>query len=453
MSYLPYSIVLVLASFISIGLGIYGFLHRDRPGMAAFSIFMFLSAVWPMAQAFDIATADLTLKIFLMKIRLDAPVFAILAYFVMVIQLIGKSNWITKQRLVFLSIIPIIGIFFNWTSPNLLFRYGYHIITGGPFPVLAWTNGPFFIIWILYIYALFLVPLFLLINSYRSISPLTSRQVIILIIATSIPVVINALFQIGITPISGFNLEPIAQVFEGLIIVWGVFYVKAFDTVPIARDKLITDMKESVMVVDPQNRILDMNPSAFNMIGSTADKAIGQLADEVFAFWPDLLVLFKDVKDEQIEIKLDKNPIRYFDVNISSLRDKNGQYLGRMFILRDISKRKYIDNELKESEIKYRSLYSSMSEGVALHNIIYNQYKKPVNYIISDINQSYENIIGLKRDEIVGKKASEVYSTNKPPYMEIYAKVAETGESIQFQLHLLKKGNFTLFLKTLQNLK
>ena len=146
MSYLPYSIVLALASFISIGLGIYGWQHRDRPGMLAFSIFMFLFAIWPMAQAFDIITANLPLKIFLMKIRIDAPVFAGLAYLVMVLQLIGRANWVNCRRLFVLSIIPLLGAFFNWTSPNILFRYNFHINLSGPFPILLWSNGPFFFI-------------------------------------------------------------------------------------------------------------------------------------------------------------------------------------------------------------------------------------------------------------------------------------------------------------------
>ena len=46
--------------------------------------------------------------------------------------------------------------------------------------------------------------------------------------------------------------------------------------------------------------------------------------------------------------------------------------------------------ELQESEKKYHSLYSSMSEGVAIHEIIYNSQHEAVDYIILDINPAYE---------------------------------------------------------------
>jgi len=346
MSYLLYSIILVFASFLSIGLGIYGYLNREKPGMAAFSIFMFLLAVWPMVQAFDIATANLTYKIILMKLRFDAPIFAGLAYLVMVLQLIGSSKWVTKERLIILSIIPILGAILNWTSPNLLFRYDFHVSMSGPFPILLWSNGALFWVYLLYLYALYLVPIFLLANSYRTISPLSSRKILILIVAITIPLITDILFRISISPIVGFNLTPLTQVFLGLIIAWGIFYVKAFDTVPIARDKLITDMKDGVIVFDPQNKILDINPSAQQIIGSTEKLALGKSADDVFAPWPDLITHFKDVPDEHTEISVDGNPKLYYDINFTSLKDHRGNLIGNMIIFRDITARKQTDEKL-----------------------------------------------------------------------------------------------------------
>src|SRR5262249_53052041 len=84
-------------------------------------------------------------------------------------------------------------------------------------------------------------------------------------------------------------------------------------------------------------------------------------------------------------------------------------------------------------EQKCRSLYSSMSEGVALYEIIYDQSGLPVDYVILDMNPAYEVILGLTRDRAVGKKASAVYGIPKPPCLEIYAKVAASGQPISFQ--------------------
>ncbi len=92
-------------------------------------------------------------------------------------------------------------------------------------------------------------------------------------------------------------------------------------------------------------------------------------------------------------------------------------------------------NEIKNSEERYHSLYSSMNEGVALHEIIYDSHQKAVDYLIMDINPAYEEITGLKKSEVVGMKASELYGTGTPPYLDLYAPVAQNGEPVEFETY------------------
>jgi len=92
-------------------------------------------------------------------------------------------------------------------------------------------------------------------------------------------------------------------------------------------------------------------------------------------------------------------------------------------------------DKIKKSEEKYHSLYSSMNEGLALHEIIYNTNNNPLDYIIYDVNPAYERILGLNRNEVLGKKASEIYGTGSPPYMDIYASVVESRQSTQFETY------------------
>ena len=49
-------------------------------------------------------------------------------------------------------------------------------------------------------------------------------------------------------------------------------------------------------------------------------------------------------------------------------------------------------------------------------------------YVLTEVKRSCEKLLGLKKEDVTGKKASEVYGT-KPPYVDIYVLVAETGNS------------------------
>ncbi len=93
------------------------------------------------------------------------------------------------------------------------------------------------------------------------------------------------------------------------------------------------------------------------------------------------------------------------------------------------------EEALRESEDKFAGLYSSMVDGVALHKIIYAASGEAVDYIISDVNPSYESITGLRKEMIVGKRATEAYGTINAPFLPVYARVALSGKPEVFEVY------------------
>jgi len=100
-----------------------------------------------------------------------------------------------------------------------------------------------------------------------------------------------------------------------------------------------------------------------------------------------------------------------------------------------LATRKVTEMALRVSEEKIHSLYSTMEEGVCLHEIIYNKTGEAIDYRITDVNASYESITGLKKEKAIGGLASTLYGANEPPYLDIYASVAETREPASFEVY------------------
>ncbi len=71
---------------------------------------------------------------------------------------------------------------------------------------------------------------------------------------------------------------------------------------------------------------------------------------------------------------------------------------------RDLSEINELKIALRESENKYTSVYNSMSEGLAIHELIYDDSGKVIDYLITDVNPAYEQIIGIKKKKQVGRK-------------------------------------------------
>jgi PAS domain S-box-containing protein len=88
---------------------------------------------------------------------------------------------------------------------------------------------------------------------------------------------------------------------------------------------------------------------------------------------------------------------------------------------------------LRTSEAKFRTLFESMAEGVALHEIILDESGRSVDYRILDVNPAYERHTGLTVAQVQGRLASEAYGVDEPPYLDLFAQVARTGEPMVFE--------------------
>ena len=91
--------------------------------------------------------------------------------------------------------------------------------------------------------------------------------------------------------------------------------------------------------------------------------------------------------------------------------------------------------KLKESEQKFQVLFNNSTSGIAYHEVVYDINGKPINYVITDVNLEYEKILSLRRNDVINRKATDVYQLENPPYIDIYAKVADTQESVSFETY------------------
>ena len=85
---------------------------------------------------------------------------------------------------------------------------------------------------------------------------------------------------------------------------------------------------------------------------------------------------------------------------------------------------------------KYRLLIENLPDGLAYCKMVLDNTGKPLDYIFLEVNSSFEAIIGLPRDHIIGKKLTEVYPGIKSLSLDlvsVFGQVAATGQSTHFQ--------------------
>ena len=138
----------------------------------------------------------------------------------------------------------------------------------------------------------------------------------------------------------------------------------------------------------------------------------------------------KDVADVVMGIKY-PNKKGYTWLNIHAVPQfKDGEVKPhRVYTtFEDITEQKKAEKKLLRSKELYRSLFNEMTEGFALHRIVLNEKGEPIDYRFLDVNPAFEELTGLKKDNILGKLNSEVMPEDTDDWIKIYGNVAVTGK-------------------------
>ena len=100
------------------------------------------------------------------------------------------------------------------------------------------------------------------------------------------------------------------------------------------------------------------------------------------------------------------------------------------------------ETSLLEEEMHYRRLISSMQQGLALHEVIFDENDNVVNYKFLKVNEAFEKITGLKRDNIIGKTVRDVIESVDEELIQKHGQVALTGTPINYEYYSEKLDKF-----------
>jgi len=112
-----------------------------------------------------------------------------------------------------------------------------------------------------------------------------------------------------------------------------------------------------------------------------------------------------------------------------------GEVVGAVVTFFDITERKRIENALRESEQKYRTLFDNMLEGFAYCRMIYDRVGRPSDWVYLSVNRAFGQLTGLYGIE--GKRVLEAIPDIRnltPELFDMYGRVALTGVPETFEI-------------------
>ena len=340
--YSPFILPLIAAVIVSGGVGVYAWRHRHTTGAFVISLISFAITVWSVGYAFEIAGADLATKIFWGKVQYVGIVSAPVLWLIFALIHTNQGRWLSRPRLISLSVIPLItlGLVATTESHGLIWRI-FRIQYGTGFSALGVDYGLWFWVHSVYSYLAMLGGTVLLLRFILQMQGVYRGQAVALVVAAIAPWTGNILYLANISPIPYLDLTPFSFTISTLALTWGIVGFQLIDLNPLARDLVVEEMREAMIVLDARGRIIDINPAAQRLTRTTAAQAIGQQVEVALAPWTRWVERYRNVNDISEEITTGEGAHRrWFEVRMAPLHDRRQRILGRVITLRDITESK-----------------------------------------------------------------------------------------------------------------
>jgi len=179
-----------------------------------------------------------------------------------------------------------------------------------------------------------------------------------------------------------------------------------------------------VMEVDASGTVTFANPNSQAIL-----EKLGLDKNDPKALLPgDLGAILKDW-DKKNESTLEREVV-IADMVLAETIHLVPQFKVARVYARDITERKQIEQELRESEERYRNLFNTMDEGFCIIEMLFDGSGRPSDYRFLKVNAAFEKQTGLHDAE--GKLMRELAPDHEEHWFEIYGKIALTGQALRF---------------------
>ncbi len=345
----PYAVISAIGAIMAVIVAAIAYQRQDVPGGKSLSLLSIAAACWSGGAALEYASPGISDQILWSKFEYIGTVSCPILLLTFALEYNHMTSWLTRRNIALLFIVPLVTLLLAFTNE-------WHALIWSSFtPSPAGNNLTIFghgiAFWIGavgYSYLIMLVGTVLLIKGAFNLQSPYRSQLVLVVTAALTPWVINAIYLAGLSPAPGLEPTPLAVVFTSAFFALAIFQFQLLELVPVARHTIIETMTDGMLVLDQQNRVVDANPAAQSIFGNNPTISIGSYVGDIFSNWRELRKLFLQNNPEaRSELTIQTSNGRFIEISISPVHDRKDRFSGQFVVLRDITEKKNIQDEIQ----------------------------------------------------------------------------------------------------------
>ena len=394
----PGVIAELIASAILLVLAIY-FPWRDlnRQVRLTGATLIFVCALWMLSNGIEIGFPVASYKEFMVGAQLVLGTIALTLWLFYILHYLGPRKLLNRRIYILSCIMPLIAILaLSTNSVTGLMWTEIGLDSQNPYLPLQPAYGIVYWAFMVYLSVLTLAGSFIIIWSIFRRHYTYSRESIYLLAAAVITLTTAFIEVTGLTAFSKLpvGLTPWAACIGAVIVILNLPRLHTEQVIPVARDIIFERIGDCILVLDMQNRVLDLNPAAEQLTGYKISDAFGLAIERIWPYGPTPMTPFNKMVETGDKLILERNgKKRAYDLRISTTTDPGGRQIGQVVLLTDITEREKAEEDLRESEDKYRVLVESAGEGICVLQ----------DGVLKFVNSTLAATAGLSIDEMTNK--------------------------------------------------
>ncbi len=364
-AFTPYMWPMLISAVVCGALALYAWRHQHIPGAAAFAVQQLFVALWALLTAIEVAGTTPETRILHHKTEAVAALAAISAGFYFALEYASSGKWASRRtaRLLALNVLLMSALIATNDLHHLVWSRMW--VDG----VVQIERGMLNAILLVPIFTLPILGIFLFGRRLARSAGIYRRQALLLFIGAALPILALVLEMAGIDLLPPLDPVIIMWSLSGLLFALAIFRFRLLEAVPVGREMAIERLPSGILVLDAEDRVVDLNPAAGQVLGLERGAVAGRLAREALSQYPELIGLLDKKVLASAEVVLERaGGPQYYRVEHYPLTHPRGTHLGWLILLQDVTEQRRVQADLLEQQAAVAALREREELARELHD-------------------------------------------------------------------------------------